>query len=48
MPKAKTQPLTRQKSDAKYNGGPTELSEMEPSTYMQLIRYYYHLNNTDP
>ena len=48
MSKAKTRPLTRQKSDAKYGGGPSELLETELSTYMQLIRYYYHLNNTDP
>ena len=48
MPKAKTPPLTRQKSDAKYSRKPSELSKMEPSTCRQLIRYYYHLKNTDP
>ena len=48
MPKAKTRPLTRQKSNANYGGGPSELSKMEPRTYTQLIRYYYHLKNTDP
>ena len=48
MPKAKTRPLTRQKSDAKYDGRPSELSKTEPSTYRQLLRYYYHLRNTDP
>ena len=48
MLKAKTRPLTRQKSDAKYGGGPSELSKTEPSTYRQLIRYYYRLKNTDP
>ena len=49
MTKAKIRPLTRQKSDAKYGGGPSELlSKTEPSTYRQLIRYYYHLKNTDP
>ena len=48
MPKAKIRPLTRQKSDAKYGGGPSELSKTEPSIYRQLIHYYYHLKNTDP
>ena len=48
MPKAKIRPLTRQKSDAKYGGGPSELSKTEPSIYRQLIRYNYHLKNTDP
>ena len=48
MPKAKTRPLTRQKSDAKYSGGPSESSKTEPSTYRQLIRYNYHLKNSDP
>ena len=48
MPKAKTKPLTRQKSDSKYGGGPSELSKTEPSTYRQLIRYYDHLNHIDP
>ena len=49
MPKAKTRPLTRQKSDGKFGGGPSELSTTEPSFYRQLIiRYYYHLKNTDP
>ena len=48
MPKVKTRPLTRQKSNANYGGGPSELSKTEPSTYMQLIRYYNHLKNTDP
>ena len=48
MPKAKTQPLLRQKSDANCGGGPSELSKTEPSTHKQLIRYYYHLKNTDP
>ena len=47
MPKAKTRPLARQKSDAKYSGGTSELSKTQPSTYRQLIRYYYHLKNTD-
>ena len=47
MPKAKTRTLTRQQSDAKYNKGSSELSKTEPSTYRQLIRYYYHLKNTD-
>ena len=48
MPKAKTRPLTRQKSDAKYDGGPSELSKTELSSCRQLIRCYYHLKNTDP
>ena len=48
MPKAKTRPLTRQKSDTKYGRGPSELSTTEPTSYRQLIRYYYHLKNTDP
>ena len=48
MPKAKTPLLTRQKSDAKYGGGPSELSKTEPSIYRQLIRYYYHSKTTDP
>ena len=40
MLKAKTQPLTRQKSNANYGGGPSELSKTEPSIYTQSIRYY--------
>ena len=48
MSKAKTQPLSSQKSDMKYGGRPSELSKTKPSTYWQLIRYYYHLQNTDP
>ena len=32
MPKAKTLPLMRQKSDAKYGLRPSELSKTEPST----------------
>ena len=48
MPKAKTRPLTKQKSDANYGGGRSKLSKTELSTYTQLIRYYYHLKNTDP
>ena len=48
MPKAKTRPFTRQKSDAKYGGEPSELSKTERSTYRQLIRYYYHLKITNP
>ena len=48
IPKAKTRPLMRQKSDTKYGVGPSELFKREPSTYRQLIRYYYHLKNTDP
>ena len=48
MSKAKTRPLTRQKSVAKYGGGPSELSKTKPSTYRQLISYYNHLKNTDP
>ena len=48
MPKAKAQPLTGQKSDSKYGRGPSELFKTEPSTYRQLIRYNYHLKNTDP
>ena len=48
MPKAKTRPLTRQKSDTKYGAGSSELFKREPSIYRQLIRYYYHLKNTDP
>jgi len=48
MPKIKKRPLTRQKSDSQYGGGPSELSNTEPSTYRQIIRYFYHLNNTDP
>ena len=48
MPKAKTRRLTRQTSDAKYGGGPSELSKTEPSITRQLICYYYHLKNTDP
>ena len=48
MPKAKTPPLTRPKSDAKYGEGASELSKTESSTYKQLIRNYYHLKNTDP
>ena len=48
MPKAKTRPLTRQKSVAKYGAGPSELSKTEQSTYRQFIRYYDHLKNTDP
>ena len=48
MPKAKTRPLTKQKSDEKYGGGPSELSKTKSSTYRQLIRCYHHLKNTDP
>ena len=48
MPKAKIRPLAIQKSDAKYGGGPSELSKTEPSTYKQLIRFHYHSKNTDP
>ena len=48
MPKAKTRPLTKQKSDVKYGDGPSELFKTEPSTYRQQIRYYYHLKNNDP
>ena len=47
MSKAKTHLLTRQKNDAKYGGGPSELYKTKPSTYRQLIRCYYHLKNTD-
>ena len=48
MPNAKTRPLTRQKSDAKYGQGPRELSKTEPRTYRRLFRYSYRLKNTDP
>ena len=48
MPKAKTRPLTRQKSDTKYGIGPSELFKREPSTYRQLTRYYYHLKSAVP
>ena len=47
MPKAKTRPLTKQKSDEKYGGGPSELSKTKSSTYRHLIRCYHHLKNTD-
>ena len=36
--------LTRKQSEQNYGGGPCELGTTEPSTYKQLIQYYYHLS----
>ena len=46
--KSKNTTASRQKSDAKYGGGPSELSKTDRSTYRQLIRHSYHVKNTDP
>ena len=48
MPKVKTTPLTRKKSEEKYGGGPCDLVLTDPSTYRQLIQYYYYLECADP
>ena len=49
MPKAKRRPLTRQKSDAKYGGGPSELPKAQPSTYLQAVNpLLLPLKNADP
>jgi hypothetical protein len=48
MPKVKTRPLTRKKSEGKYGGGPCDLLLSDPSTYRQLIQYYYYLHYVNP
>lgn len=47
MPKVKTTPLTRKKSEEKYGGGPCDLALTDPSTYRQLIKYFYYLERVD-
>lgn len=46
MPKCR--PMTRRKSDENYGGGPCELTMTEPSTYKQVIQYYYFLIISNP
>ena len=46
MPKAKKRRLTRQASEDTFGGGPCELQTTDPSTYRQLIQYYYYLIHT--
>jgi hypothetical protein len=48
MPKAKKRRLTRQASEETFGGGPCELQPTDPSTYRQLIQYYYYLIHTQP
>ena len=43
MPKEKLR-LTRKQSKQRYEGGPCDLLKTEPSTYQQIIQYYYHLS----
>src|SRR6478609_8669114 len=48
MPKAKKRRLTRKTSEVTFGGGPCELQTTDPSTYRQLIQYYYHVIHTQP
>jgi len=48
MPKAKKRRLMRQASEETLGGGPSELQTTDPSTYRQLIQYYYYLIHTQP
>ena len=36
------------KAKLQYGGGPCELANTEPSTYRQLLQYYYHIKNSKP
>ena len=47
MPKVKAT-ITRMKSETKYCGGPCELSITDPSTFRQVIQYYYYLVYINP
>ena len=47
MPKVKAT-ITRMKSEKKYYGGPCELSITDPSTFRQVIQYYYYLVHINP
>ncbi|XP_065680539.1 uncharacterized protein LOC136094507 [Hydra vulgaris] len=47
MPKVKVA-ITRMKSEKKYCGGPCELSTTDPSTFRQVIQYYYYLIHINP
>lgn len=46
MPKIK--PITRKSTGDKYGGSPCELLMCEPSTYRQIIKYYYHIMYSNP
>ena len=47
MPKVKAT-ITRMKTEKKYCGGPRELSITDPSTFRQVIQYYYYLVHINP
>ena len=46
MPRPRKKIQTRQKTELQIAGGPSELTETEPPTYCQIIRYFYFLRNT--
>lgn len=47
MPKIKKRPHTRSKSEENYGGYPCDLITTDPSTYRQLIQFYYFLDSSD-
>ena len=48
MPKVKKRLPTRQASNESYGGGPCDLETTDPSTYRQVIQYYYYLLHVNP